>query len=153
MERPDDINIQFRYIKLPRACQSALRGTESHSFSKSTKRRNFLASCSFAFSSSWIMMKIMSVQLPLCGIRIGFQGASTLPAFVAFPVLTLATTLPTTSSRAIPLQLLQSMKFPFLGIAFMENVMMASRTDWMAVDQMSKLPASDWNILLVLVVP
>ena len=99
---------------LPNASQSAWRGTESYAFFRSTKTQNSFWRCSYDFSMSWRMEKMASAQ-PRPGRKPHWDSGSSCSAtswrrsWMRRPQ-----TLPATSRRAMPRQLLQLVKSPFL---------------------------------------
>ena len=99
-----------------RANHSASLGTKSYAFFKSMKVRKTLDLCSYDFSTSWRTVKIISAQLraflnPHCD-----SSNSSSATFCSLTWSTLATTLPTTSSKEMPRQLSQLLRSPFLGM-------------------------------------
>ena len=97
---------------LLRANHSASRGTESYAFFKSMKTRNDFAQ---DFSTRWRTVKIMS-EHPRPFLNPHWDsGSSSSARLCNLSWMILATTFPTTSSRAMPLQLSHLLSFPFLS--------------------------------------
>ena len=99
-----------------RAYHMAVRGTESYAFLRSMKRKNCLVRCSMAFSTNWRIVKNMSAQPRPLQNPHWDSGSSSSATCCSLSWSILATTFPTTSSSAIPLQLSQFLRLPFLGI-------------------------------------
>ena len=99
------------------AYQSTTLG-QSYAFLRLTNTRKILAQCSYDFSNSCLTVKIISehprpTQNPHC------DTGSTSDTICNLCCNTLARTLTTTSNRAIPRQLSQHVRSPFLGIGMM----------------------------------
>ena len=98
------------------AVHIATCGTESYALLRSTKMKCCFMWCSKAFWVNCLTTISMSVQ-PCPRLKPYSVSGNTCSASVCCMVWTiLAATFPTTSSSAMPLQLLQQCKFPFLGI-------------------------------------
>ena len=98
------------------ASHNASRGTESYAFFKSMNTRNDFAQCSQDFSTSWHTVNIISEQ-PRSLLKPHWDsGSSSSPRVCSLSWMILATTFPTVSSKAMPLQLSRLLRSPFFGI-------------------------------------
>ena len=89
----------------PKACHSAVRGTESYAFFRSMNTRKDFDLCSQDFSTSCLTVKTMSEHPRLFLNPHWDSGSSSSASFCNLSWIIRAITLPTTSSNAIPLQL------------------------------------------------